>query len=286
MTPNKHILFPFDFSAQSREVAPYVRAMAQALQASVTLFSVVPPIWELPPDAMPPIVGGDSNEDRRALQVHLDRSLTAELAGIGVERVADSGDPALRIAAFAHTHGVDVIMMPTHGLGPFRTFLTGSVTSKVLHDATCPVWTAAHAETQVSPALPRQVLCAIDETPKAAAFLAWVAGFCREIGASLNLIHVVSPITDWPSLPSERARQDQFREAVRDRVAALQKSAGVDAPLVVSVGEVVETVSEEARRAHADLVIVGRGSLAAPFGRLRTHAFGIIERSPCPVLSV
>jgi len=26
--------------------------------------------------------------------------------------------------------------------------------------------------------------------------------------------------------------------------------------------------------------------LASPFGRIRTHAFGIIEQSPCPVLSV
>jgi hypothetical protein len=45
-------------------------------------------------------------------------------------------------------------------------------------------------------------------------------------------------------------------------------------------------VTEEARQEQADLVVVGRGSVAEPFGRLRTHAFGIIQRSPCPVLSV
>ena len=32
--------------------------------------------------------------------------------------------------------------------------------------------------------------------------------------------------------------------------------------------------------------VLGRGSLQAPLGRLRTHAYGIIQRSPCPVLSV
>ena len=281
-----HILFPFDFSAQSGAAVPHIRAMARALGATVTVFSVVPPTWELPPAGMRPLVAEHPAESTQALQRHLDRSLIAEFDGIATSWVADSGDPALRIAAFAEAHGVGLIMMPTHGLGPFRTFLMGSVTSKVLHDATCPVWTAAHAETQASPALPRQVLCAVDETPKAGALLRWVAAFCLEIGASLKLIHVVSPITDWPSLPSERIRQDQFRDAVRDRVAALQKSAGVEAPLIVSVGDVVETVCEEARREHADLIVVGRGSLAAPFGRLRTHAFGIIERSPCPVLSV
>jgi hypothetical protein len=37
----------------------------------------------------------------------------------------------------ASWHGyVDLIMMPTHGVGTFRSFLVGSVTAKVLHDAT------------------------------------------------------------------------------------------------------------------------------------------------------
>jgi len=43
---------------------------------------------------------------------------------------------------------------------------------------------------------------------------------------------------------------------------------------------------EEAVRINADLVIIGRGTIARPFGRLRTHAFGIVQGSPCPVLSV
>jgi hypothetical protein len=46
---------------------------------------------------------------------------------------------------FAANHHVDLVMMPTHGVGTFRSFLVGSVTAKVLHDANCPVWTAAHA---------------------------------------------------------------------------------------------------------------------------------------------
>jgi nucleotide-binding universal stress UspA family protein len=286
MTTTRHILFPFDFSAQSTEVVPYVRAMAQACEAKVTLFSVVPPTWELPPDGMRPLVGDDSGDARQALQAHLDKFLSGEFPGVTLERVADAGDPALRITAFARAHGVDLIMMPTHGLGPFRTLLMGSVTSKVLHDAACPVWTAAHAEVQHSPALPRKVLCAVDSTSNTPAFLERVAGFCRQIGASLTLMHVVGPVTDWPSLARERALQEQFREAARARIAALQRSAGVEAPLVVIVGEVADAVSAEARREAVDLLIIGRGSVAEPFGRLRTHAFGIIERSPCPVLSV
>lgn len=286
MHPITHILFPYDFSSRSCEVVPFVRAMARKFDARVTVYSVVPPTWELPSEAMRPLIADASLESKQALQAHLDRALTAELAGVASARVADSGDPALRIAAFAETHRADLIMMPTHGLGPLRTFLLGSVTSKVLHDATCPVWTAAHAETQRAPHAPGSVLCAVDESSKTPALLTWIAAFCRQTGASLRVLHVVEPVTDWPSLSSERARQDQVCEAAQGRVADLMRAAGIDAPLRVAVGDITQTVSEHARREGADLVIIGRGSVAEPFGRLRTHAFGIIQQSPCPVISV
>jgi len=45
-------------------------------------------------------------------------------------------------------------------------------------------------------------------------------------------------------------------------------------------------VTEEARQEGADLVILGRGAIHETLGRLRTHARGIIQHSPCPVISV
>ena len=100
-------------------------------------------------------------------------------------------------------------MLPTHGLGVFRRLLVGSVTSKVLHDATCAVWTAAHAETQRSPHLPQRVLCAVDGTSKSAALLQWADAFCHVLDARVSALHVVGPITDWPSLDRERELQEQ-----------------------------------------------------------------------------
>ena len=282
----KHILFPFDFSAQGSQAVPFVRALATRLKARVTLFGVVPPTWEPPPAGMQPLVGDNPHEWTRALRDRLDDALVRELTEVRVERVADSGDLALRITAFAGTNSVDLIMMPTHGLGLFRSLLIGSVTAKVLHDARCPVWTAAHAETQRSRNLPQTVLCAVDGTPNSSPLLQWASGFCQGVGAQLTLLHVVRPITDWPSLERERRLQDQVRQEAQGRIERIQKAAGVVAPLRVAVGEIVDTVTEEARHQNADLVIAGRGSISEPFGRLRTHAFGIVQRSPCPVLSV
>jgi nucleotide-binding universal stress UspA family protein len=222
----------------------------------------------------------------RALQSRLDQALITELAGVPVERISGAGDPGFRITDFAHSHGVDLIMMPTHGLGLFRSLLVGSATSKVLHDARCPVWTAAHAEQQRAGGLPKTILCAVDGSAASGALLTWAADFSTRVGAALKLLHVVGSITDWPSLERERALQEQVRQAAQTEVVSLQASAGVHAPLRVAVGDIAATVTEHAREENADLILIGRGSLQSALGRLRTHAYGIIQRSPCPVLSV
>lgn len=285
MAAISHILFPFDFSAQGTQIAPFVSSLARGFGATVTLYSVMPPAFDAAPAGLGPRIGDDPREWTRDLQCRLNLALVDELTGISVARVADYGDPAARAVRFADAHGVDLIMMPTHGLGLYRNLIVGSVASNILHSARCPVWTAAHTEVQRPGALPTQVLCAIDGTPGTPALLQWAARFAADCGATLKLLHVVSPITDIPALDSERARQDQYRQGEQRRVESMVREAGVEAPLRVAVGEIVATVAEEARQEQADLVIIGRRTLSAPFGRLRTHVFGIVQRSPCPVIS-
>ena len=181
---------------------------------------------------------------------------------------------------------VGIITMSTHGLGIFRRVLAGSVTSKVLHDVRCPVWTAAHAERQCAPPVPRRILCAVDADTEGVPVLQYAAHFSKRVGASLQVLHVVEPVTDWPSLASEQALQEDARGIAAQAIASMLDAAGVKAQSKVVVGEIVSRAAEAAREEGADLLIVGRGSLTEPFGRIRTHAFGIIERSPCPVLSV
>jgi nucleotide-binding universal stress UspA family protein len=279
----RHILFPFDFSQQGLQVAPFVAATARRFNATVTLLGVIPPSFDAAPAGVDRI-GETTTEWTRALKARLDAVPIEPFSTLDVKRVALSGDPAFKITEYAHDQGVDLIAMPTHGLGMFRSLLMGSVTSKVLHDAKCPVWTAAHVEAQPSHDLPRTILCALDGTRDNPALLRWAAGFATAVGASLKLLHVVRSITDWPSLESERAIQDEFREEARAQIESIRSSAGVDAPLDVVVGEIVPLVTEGAK--DADLLIIGRGSLSSALGRLRTHAYQIIQRSPCPVISV
>jgi len=282
-----HILFPFDFSRQGSQAASFVRAIAAKYGAKVTILGVVPPVWNTVSADLPVLVEEEGEEKERDLQARLHRALTAEFAGVTADRIAVTGDPGLKIVEFAHKYGVDLIMMPTHGFGIFRSMLLGSVTAKVLHDAKCPVWTAAHAEEQSAPAEPRKILCAVDATAREAAdLLQWASAFSKRMGAGLKFLHVVPPISDWLAIPSERELQEQVRAEARARMESLCASAGVDAHFNVAVGKITDTVAEQVRQEGADLVVMGRGSAQATLGRLRTHVYGIVQQSPCPVLSV
>ena len=285
MAKYQHILFPVDFSPQVNSAIPYVAAFARELDAKVTLLSVVPPIWA---------GRGPKPEYADELEIstrkRLDGALTAEVQGLSVERVVVSGEPAAGILGYAKNHGVDLIMMPTHGYGTFRSLLIGSVTAKVLHDATCPVWTAAHAaehRTQQRPRyLPEKIICCVDGGPTSVQQLQWAAQFSNQFGAQLQLLHVIPPVADWGALIGDRQLEEEEREMARKRVAALCAEARVAAPLEVEVGRISEVVASKVVEEDADLLIIGRGQMGATLGRLRTHAYEIIQRSACPVMSV
>jgi len=280
----EHILFPYDFSRPCTLVAPQVRAVASRFGAKVTLLTVYPTSWDTHTPELPILKGLEAPEEE--LKALLRPVAESMFAGIPVAVRTAMGDAAFKIVQFANDHHVDLIMMPTHGFGTFRTLLIGSVTAKVLHESTCPVWTAAHSEQQVSPDLPKNILCAIDRSKETPIVLHWAGGYSEKMGGSLRLLHVVEPISDCLSLASERRLQEEVRTEAGAQVDALRQKAGVKATFSVAVGKLTETVTEEARREQSDLLLIGRGSLNRTLGALQTHAYGIIQGAPCPVLSV
>ena len=60
-------------------------------------------------------------------QKQLDDFLNAALHHLRVKRTLVNGDPAPRIVEWGRRERFGLIMMPTHGYGPFRRLLLGSV---------------------------------------------------------------------------------------------------------------------------------------------------------------
>jgi nucleotide-binding universal stress UspA family protein len=299
MVTIKHILFPVDFSEQVKAVAPAVRAMAERFGAEVTLLTVMQPYYEPVGNMMmlgemgpPATILVNPEEVRKSLENRLAGALMNELKGVPVKRVVEIGDPAGVITQYARSEGVDLIMMPTHGYGPFRALLLGSVAAKVLHDAECPVWTAAHAarkeeEGGVVPSTGcKTVLCAVDVAPKSGPLMEWAANFAGAWGAKLRFVHAVGRSGSWIERQMDREFELTVGKEDREQLEKQIQSLGIRAPLCIAMGDVAEVVREQVLKHNADVVIIGRGMLDETFGRLRTNAYAIIRSASCPVLSV
>ena len=288
MLPIKHILFPIDFSERCCGAVPFVQFVARTFDSKITLMSVGHPFYPVGVGDADGSLTMDDGVVLRELKARLAGALTHEFGDLEVERVAELGDPATVIAEFAHTNGVDLVMMPTHGYGPFRSLLLGSVTAKVLHDTECAVWTAAHVEERPCQGhiACRSVLCAVDGTPKSVPLMQWAADYAGRLGAMLRLVHVIPFVEGRYAKRMDAASEKELRHETQEQIARMQTSAGVVAPLCIIIGNIAEGVREEAQRHGADLVVIGRGILHETLGRLRTHAYGIIRQSPCPVLSI
>lgn len=281
------ILFPVDMSESCTATVPYVEALAQKFNAEVTLLHAL----EIPPAYFTDWYGYmalvDTPAIREARQNEFAQYLKNRFAGLRVKRALVEGDAAQVITRYAEENGTDLIMMPTRGYGIFRGMLLGSVTAKVLHDALCPVWTAAHVEEPVpSSGFFERIVCAVDLTDASIGSMRFASRLARDFGAKLWLAHAIPAPVAGPERYFDADLQKTLEEDARNAIGKMQESAGVIAQLCLGEGDVSDVVEHAAKSHNADLVICGRGHATRTLGRLRTNVYAIIRQSPCPVISV
>jgi nucleotide-binding universal stress UspA family protein len=282
------ILLPIDFSARSTDAADAAAAVAERFGSEIALLHVLAPGVNLPPpiSGQTRLLHGCAREEA---EEKMKEFRAQEWGHIGVKRVLREGDPARTIVEYADSEHVDLIMMPTHGYGPFRRLLLGSTTAKVLHDAKCVVWTAVHTPEMSFDlaAQPRRIACAVDLGSQSSSILSWASRLSWEFGASLSVIHVVASLD--PRLEeyylSPEWRGHVINEA-KAELASLLETDGVNGELHIQVGSIAEAVVDAAEEVEADLLVIGRSCHDGVTGRLPTNAYAIIRESPCPVFSI
>ncbi len=280
------ILFPVDFSERCTAAAPEVAAWAQHFKAKVTLLHAIeaPRVWyadlagaELEPLATP-------DEVLKEHRSQFDAYLRDEFRRLpDIDRKLEEGNPAQVIAEYARN--ADLVMMPTHGRGPFRRFLLGSVTAKVLHDVSCPVWTDVHANVPVARHGFKSVVCAVDLRPESVPAIRWAADFAASHNAELTLVHAI-PAIAGPIHPEVAHICGFIIQDARERVGKLQREAGTEAKVCIEGGKTAETIRACAVKQGAGLVVIGRGRMTETMGGLRSDAYAIIRESACPVVRV
>jgi nucleotide-binding universal stress UspA family protein len=304
----KTILTPVDFSSQTPSAVEHAAALARHFAAKVLLLHVPKLLSEWERNAMdlrtPGGAGPLEGESLAAARRQMQEVAATIGPGVEVETRVCPGDPPSTIVRVARDEQADLIVMPTHGYGPFRRFLLGSVTSKVLHDAECPVFTGAHIpEMRPGQTAPYQrIACAVDLGEHSEQVLRWAADLATACNAELAVFHAVPyseftgcDVTDFTYIDSKialRPTAEFLREcwskAIRiaeSRLDELIERVGCSAERHVEDATVAAAARGIVERMRADLLVIGR-SPGRGLGRLRTHAYALIRESPCSVVSV
>ncbi len=285
------ILFPVDFSKRSQAAAPWVAAYARQFHSQVIFLHLVETpdfLFEMPEYSIVSFaqIRDEQMAERRK---KLETWLAPEFAGVAVRRVIAEGDPGRDIVCYAHENEASLIMMPSHGFGPFRRFMIGSTTSKVLHDAYVPVWTDAHIEesAQHFPIQPlRKIICAIDLGEQSEAALQLAASLVQRTSGDVVVVHAIPTIEARPASYFDTDFSAHLSAEARLRVEELQDQTGTSFKVCVQGGDPAEVVARAVAAHQAELVVIARSATLGGLGRLRTHAYSIINKSPAPVLSV
>ena len=290
----KKLLVPVDFSPRSEAAAKHAAAIATHFGAEILFLYAVPHgpyehgLFEAGFNAGAVWPAAEEIETAVAEQLTAFMDRTAPNA----KRFAQvaSGGAAEKIREAAEQEQVDLIIMPTHGYGPFRRFILGSVTAKVLHDVSFPVLTGAHVEEipegEVRPY--RVVACAVDLAAHSEAVLSWARDFSGAVDAKLHVVHAAPSMEGllgapehWPANLPETVTAERTAE-----VEELMSRLGVKGERHVACDDVSAYAPAVAAEIGADLLVIGRSSDKRAIGRLRSHSMSLIRESPCPVVSI
>jgi len=182
------------------------------------------------------------------MQTEFESFVSGYFTGTSVHPQIREGDAAQHITSIARENNIDLILMPTHGYGPFRRLLLGSITAKVLHDVDCPIWTGVHTDQMWSLTGTgwHRFLCAIDENPRDVSVLKWAAQFACEQNADLQVVHAVHAVVPIPGEDSDFLRDCLFGVA-RETLDRLQADAGTKFDINLALGPVGHVVREAAQ---------------------------------------
>jgi nucleotide-binding universal stress UspA family protein len=302
MAAFRQILCPIDFSEHARRAFDHALAIARAHHSTITVLHARPavlpfvygtevpmmpsplPTHEYDPQllsALTRFVGGDSSVRAR------------------VEFALADGPAAAGILATAAAKNSDLIVMGTHGRSGFERLVLGSVTEKVIHQATCAVLTVPRLMAEAVPAPPvlfKRILCATDFSDASLRALDHAVSLAQDAAAHLMLVHVVE-VTPAPPGESEHIAESRslgayVAAAAQDRAERLQRvlsdsvRSRCAADTKVAIGKASREILRLASEDRSELIVLGAHGHGVNEWLFGSAAHQIVRQAVCPVLTV
>lgn len=298
----EHILVPLDSSKLSEGILPYIGHIARSVHGRMTLLHVVDT------DALPHLPGNRYKElAAQLLEREKDlarRYLSAIRDHMGANEEAVScevipGSPAEAIVSFAHTQGIGLIAMSTHGRSGLNRWFMGSVANKVLHAATVPLL-LFRPQNGNAPQVPQiqTVLLPLDGSPMAESATPVAEFLAKSLALKVLVARAVPtyafPFSDPYTFGGPAYSAEILELATKDAADYLDKTVndlrlkGVRAercllPQGDTAGQLIDLAS---RTTNVLVVMSTRGRSGLGRWVLGSVADRVVRGSGCPVLLV
>lgn len=216
------ILVPIDGSDVAMRAVPVAARIARSTGATVMLFEAITPMYgPVYGSALMTYEAASTLDPERVLK-EADEYLTTvaqspELAGVTVEKVAVEGYPADAILTAIEDHGIELVVMCSHGRTGISRWALGSVAQKVSRQSPVPVFVlrmlrSSPAETPAESQRPLRILVPVDSSEEAETAIAPAAALllalARQRPAELRLVLVINRLAtavgNTPELLVER----------------------------------------------------------------------------------
>ena len=184
----------------------------------------------------------------------------------------------------------ELLVVGARGRGGFAGLLLGSVSQKVLHQATCPV-AVVRVTNEPDPegGAPR-IVVGVDGSTNADAALRWAIDEGRRRGASVEVVHAwhMPFVTPYPYVMTESDTavfEDLARETLDQAIRRANPTTEDRISSFTSVSGPASLILEAAK--GADLIVVGtRGRSAAKAALLGSVSHQVTLHATCPVVVV
>lgn len=275
----KNILFLTDFTEASQSALAYALGFAKHFGAQVYPAHSCDPVI-LTETAAPDILDEVEENSRRRL---IDLAKENNIPGTPLFA---RGPVSEAVPGWVNDHGIDLIVMGTHGRKGLKHFLMGSVAEAVFRHATCPVLTVGPHVT-VRPYhdfKAEKILFPTDLGPHAEFATQYALSVAQESKSQVTFMHVVT---------LEEAFQRDRAPLVAESFKKLETLLPQDAKewcqpeLVVEVGDPVKELLGYANTERPDLIVLGLPAGKKFNGAFHTSVtYNLIAQAPCPVLTV
>lgn len=285
----KNVLFLTDFSLPSEAALPFAAAIGRGYGSRIfTLNVFAPPPYTY---TTPEITALAIEAEEEATKANLQR-VESQFVGLEHQSIVEQNvtvwDAVKR--AIEH-HGIDLIVLGTHGRTGAEKLLLGSVAEEIFRRSPVPVLTvgpgvrtSSHNGGQF-----HRILLATDFTPASVAAVPFALSLARETRSGLVLVHVMSHPASRRESPNPERSVAEVIQKIHDTVGNTEGVPGFP-EVVVEFGEPGERIVAAAGERRADLIVMGirdaDGPIEATTHFRRTTAHKVVAHASCPVLTV